>query len=330
MVAKYLAWFMGILAVLSLGCCTVPFRVPVSSAKHPITTSGYFILNHGARLPYRSWLPNRPPHAVVLALHGFNDSRDAWDVPAPAFTAAGIAIYAPDQAGFGLAPRRGFWPGSRLLIANARQMIAILRRHYPRTRLIVLGESMGGAVALLLGAGGDQQVRGYVLISPAVWGGGAMNPAVRLSASIANTFMPWLRLTGQAAHIKASDNLRALIEFSENPLTIHATSMASAAGLVRLMGRAQNACRRFAPPHALILYGGHDQLIPKHAMAACWRAIPRDDGITLAYYPPDYHLMLLDHERASPIRDIIAFILHPDRPLNSPAPADATIFLAEH
>jgi acylglycerol lipase len=329
-VAKRLARLVMVLAVLCLAGCAIPFRVPVASAGHSITTSGDFILNNGARLPYRSWLPRQPPRAIVLALHGFNDSRDAWDVPAPAFTAAGIAIYAPDQAGFGLAPRRGFWPGSKRLVADARAMVTILHRRYPHTRLIVLGESMGGAAGLLLGAEGDAQVNGYVLIAPAVWGGRTMSPAVHLTANIADTFMPWLRLTGQAAHIAASDNLRALIAFSENPLTIHATSMASAAGLIRLMGRAQTACAKFAPRHALILYGGHDQLIPKHAMASCWRMIPRLNGITLAYYPPDYHLMLLDHERASPVRDIIAFILHPAQLLNSPAPAQATIFLAEH
>jgi acylglycerol lipase len=328
--AKYRVLLLVIMALLGLAGCADHFRVPVADARYPIVTSGYFTLAHGIRLPYRRWLPEYAPKAVVLALHGFNDSRDAWDMPAPAFVRAGIAIYAPDQPGFGLAPRRGFWPGSNILVADARQMVAILHRRYPRARLIVIGESMGGATALLLGAAGDPLVDGYVLISPAVWGGAAMSAPLRVSAALAGRFTPWLRLTGQAAHIRASDNLRALIAFSENPLTIRATSLASAAGLVRLMGRAQAACAAFAPRHALILYGGHDQLIPKHAMASCWRKMARRRGITFAYYPPDYHLMLLDHERAAPVRDIISFILHPDRPLASPAPAEATIFLAEH
>ena len=37
----------------------------------------------GTRLPYRTWLPEGEPWAVVLALHGMNDSRDAWEYPAP-------------------------------------------------------------------------------------------------------------------------------------------------------------------------------------------------------------------------------------------------------
>lgn len=326
------------LALLGLAGCADHFRMPVSSAAHPIVTSGYFTLPDGTRLPYRRWLPpgkdNAAPKAVVLALHGFNDSRDAWDLPGPSFTRAGIAIFAPDQLGFGLAPRRGYWPGGKRLVADAREMVAVLHRRYPRTRLIVMGESMGGAVTLMLGAAGDPEVDGFVAISPAVWGGPAMSRALHLTVDAADLLAPTLRLTGQAAHVTASDNLRALIAFSENPLTIRATSMATAAGLVRFMGRALASCSNFAPPHALILYGGHDQLIPKEAMADCWRAIParalQGGGVKLAYYPQDYHLMLLDHERAAPIRDIIAFILHPNLPLNSPAPTAATIFLAEH
>ena len=335
-VSKRFGRFIGIaaLALPGLAGCADHFRLPAATAGHPITTSGYFRLPDGARLPYRRWLPDGPPKAVVLALHGFNDSRDAWEVPAGAFTRAGIALYSPDQRGFGLAPRRGFWPRGRRLVADTREMAALLHRHYPKTRLIVMGESMGGAVTLILGAAGDPEVNGYVAVSPAVWGGPAMSRALHLTVDAADVFAPSMRLTGQAAHVTASDNLRALIALFEDPLTIRATSMASAAGLVRFMGQALAACRRFAPPHALILYGGHDQLIPPHAMADCWRAIPdaalEGGGVTLAYYPQNYHLMLRDHERAAPIRDIIAFILHPDQPLASPAPTAATIFLAEH
>ena len=49
--------------------------------------------------------------AVVLALHGMNDSRDAWEYPAPDFTAAGIAVFSPDLRGFGATTTRALWPG---------------------------------------------------------------------------------------------------------------------------------------------------------------------------------------------------------------------------
>ncbi|MCU4161794.1 lysophospholipase [Acidiphilium sp. AL] len=319
-----------ILWLLALSGCARPFHMPVPTAKHPIVTAGYFRLASGARLPYRNWLPNGSPRAVVLALHGFNDSRDAWATPAPTLTRAGIAVFAPDQRGFGAAPGRGLWPGTARMVGDARQMAAILHRRYPGIPLTIMGESMGGAVALLLGARRDPIVTSYVLISPAVWGGRAMAAPLRFAAALSGAAVPGLRLTGRQAHVLASDNRRALHRLFEDPLTIRATRLGTVAGLVRMMGRAQAACARFTPSHALILYGGHDQLIPKPAMASCWRALSPDPGIRLAYYPPDYHLMLLDHQRATPTRDIASFILHPNRPLPSDAGTDATIFLARH
>lgn len=246
------AWLAA--ALLALAGCAVPFRAPVGTARFPIITSGRFNLPDGESLPYRAWLAKSTPRAIVLGLHGFDDSRDAWAMAAPALTHAGIAIFAPDQRGFGAAPHRGFWPGTARLVRNARSMVAILHRRYPDAKLTVMGESMGGAVALLLGAEGDPEVSSYVLVSPAVWGGEAMAPRFHASMAVGDFFVPWLRLTGQQAHVKASDNLAALYRLFKNPLTIRSTRIGTVAGMVRLMGDAQAACARFAPPHALVLY----------------------------------------------------------------------------
>lgn len=323
------AYRAGLLVLIGIAMagCAAPFRVPVATTAHPIVTDGYFTLRDGARLPYRDWLPHGAPRAVVLALHGFNDSRDAWAMIAPRMMAQDVAMVVPDQRGFGAAPGRGDWPGGASLVADARQMVSALHRRYPHVPLTVMGESMGGAIALILGAQGDPEVDSYVLIAPAVWGGRALALPLRASLAVADMFVPWLRVTGQQAAVRASDNIPALIAFSDDPLTIHATRIATVAGLTQLMGHAQRDCALFAPAHALVLYGGHDQLIPKHAMGACWRAMPR---ARLGYYPHDYHLMLLDHERAVPSRDIVGFILHPRRQLRSDAAINAMIFSAEH
>jgi hypothetical protein len=58
------------------------------------------------------------------------------------------------------------------------------------------------------------------------------------------------------------------------------------------------------------MYGGRDQLVPKRATRATWKALPR--GPTRAFYPFGYHLLLRDTRRAAPIGDIIAWIEHPD------------------
>ena len=83
--------------LLGLTGCAAPGR-PLPISTEPSVTSGVFAMPDGFALPYRIWFPDGPPHTVILALHGFNDSRNAWEYPAPAFQQAGMAIYAPTSA----------------------------------------------------------------------------------------------------------------------------------------------------------------------------------------------------------------------------------------
>ncbi|HQT40135.1 MAG TPA: alpha/beta fold hydrolase [Acidocella sp.] len=325
---KFRAWLLMLgLAVAVSGCADIPFGVPKAYPGHPIITDGYFELQGGVRLPYRLYPAQGKLRAVVLALHGYTDSRDAWELLAGVLNAKGIAIYAPDQSGFGATANRGHWAGTAVMLDEARQMAVQLRAQYPNTKLVLTGESMGGAEAILLGASANPPpVDAYVVSAPAVWGADAMNPAYRIAMKAAAFFAPQKRLTGGSVHVKASDNKAALIAFGEDPLTIHAPRVDDLAGLVRMMGAAQNACARFEKP-ALILYGGHDELVPKQAMQRCWEAIPAGAPVVLAYYPPDYHMIERDLERAIPSADIAGFILGTG--VQSDAPSEATVFLAE-
>lgn len=289
----------------TLGGCAASMAPPDAAPTPPDAEA--FVMPDGAHLPCRSWLPNGPPEAVVLALHGFNDSRDAWEIPAADFTAAGFALYAPDQRGFGAAPGRGRWPGIDTLVGDAAEMAAQVRRRHPSARFILLGESMGGAVAMCLATGPRAPAdASYVLVAPAVWGRARMNAILRSGLWLASTMAPGLALTGAPVRVVASDNRAALIRLSRDPLTIHATRFDTLRGLVDLMDAALVAAASFTAP-GLFLYGGKDDLVPKGAMAAMWRTLP-DGGARRAYYPSDYHLMLRDLGRALPVADIMAWV----------------------
>lgn len=309
------------------GCAGIPFGVPAPRPGFPIITSGYFHLAGGAVLPYRLYPAQGRLRAVVLALHGYTDSRDGWAMLAGVLNAHGIAVYAPDLSGFGATRNRGAWPGTAVLVEEARAEAIQLRARYPGQKLYIMGESMGSAIGILLGASANPPpVDGYVLSAPAVWGGAALSPFYRLVLHVADAVAPQHRLTGQAAHVLASDNVAALIAFGEDPLTIRAPRIDNVAGLVGLMGQAQAACARF-DHRALFLYGGHDELIPPAAMRRCWAAIPPNAPVTLAFYPPDYHLIPRDLERATPDADILGYILGTGLP--SAAPSEATVFLSQ-
>ncbi len=213
------------------------------------------------------------------------------------------------------------------MVSDARQMALLVRAANPHTRLILMGESMGGAVLMCLAASADPpDVDGYVLVAPAVWGRSEMNVFERVGLWAASTALPGFTATGAIAHVKASDNRAAIERLSTDPLTIHHTRFDSMRGLVDLMDAALASAPRLRAP-ALFLYGGKDELIPKRAMTAAWRALP--SGERMAYYPDGYHLMLRDIGRSGADRGHYCVDFRSiDAPLPSGADRAAAVWLA--
>lgn len=319
---RSLAAFAG---VPLLAGCTARFALPGPEIMAPEMGERAFVMPDGARLPYREWLPIGQPRAAILALHGFNDSSDAWELPAPLFAAAGYALIAPDQRGFGAASGRGLWPGTHALVEDARHMALLVRRRFTSLPLVLMGESMGGAALLVLAGSPRAPVaEAWVFIAPAIWGWSKLTWFERAALWVAAELVPGWRPSGASLGIRASDNEAALIRLSQDPLTIHATRMDTLRGLVHLMSEALGAAGRFRA-RGMFLYGEHDEVVPKRAMAAAWRALPVPE--TLAFYPHGYHLLLRDHDRQTVINDILFWLREPGKRLPSGADVAAVRWL---
>ena len=279
----------------------------------------------GGRLPFRSWRPATEPQAVVLALHGYADSRDAFEWPAPVFAAYGVAVVAPDQRGFGETAERGHWAGTDRLVADVASVLGQVQARYPGAPVYLLGESMGGAVAMVLAARRRLPVAGIVLTAPAVWGRAHMGVLLRSGLFMVSHALPWFTVQdGGPVRVRATDNLAALRRLSHDPLTSHGSRLDALRGMVDLMDEALAAARALPAP-TLVLYGGRDEVIPPAATAAMWRTLPAS-GVRRAFYPDGYHLLLRDHAAPVRIGDILAWMRDPA--IDLPAEAAAGPWLA--
>jgi acylglycerol lipase len=290
----------------------------------PRFSGDIFITTDGRRLPLRKWLPQGRVKAVILALHGFNDYSNAFAAPATLWARDGIATYAYDQRGFGAAPGRGRWPGRQALAVDAATACGILRKLYPGVPLYLLGESMGGAVAVIAMTGESgtpiPDVDGVILAAPAVWGRATMDLLPRVALFVGVRFLPGLTLTGQSLHILASDNIPMLRALGRDPLVIKETRVDTIWGLVNLMDAALASAPRLQFP-LLVMYGAHDEIIPKQPMRRFVGALSHDSGERqkFAYYRHGYHMLLRDLEGPMVSADIAGWILHPGAPLLSGA-----------
>jgi alpha-beta hydrolase superfamily lysophospholipase len=295
----------------------------------PRFSGASFVAADGQVLPLREWLPpvgrdRSQVHAVILSLHGFNDYSNAFDVPAEAWAKRGIATYAYDQRGFGAAPERGYWPGRAALTADVATAVGILRRGYPGVPLYLLGDSMGGAVAVVAMTGESgtpvPDVDGVILIAPAVWGRATMDLLPRLALWGAVRLMPGLTLTGRGLEKKPSDNIAMLRALARDPLVIKETRVDTIYGLVDLMDAAFDAAPFLETP-MLVMYGAKDEIVPKAPIRRFVGSLPPEcrRRARLAWYEDGYHMLLRDLEGPVVTADVATWVLAPAAPLPSGA-----------
>jgi acylglycerol lipase len=291
-----------------LAACAPTVKSSGPPLEPPHLTDEAFFAADGARLPTRVWLPQGEPRAVVVALHGFNDYRAFFDIPGPRLAAAGIAVYAYDQRGFGEAPEPGSWFGEAVMQDDLFAMLRLVAARHPGKKLFVLGESMGAAVvmtALTRPDADPPKLAGTILVAPAIWSRDTMPWYQSAALWVASHTVPWMTLTGSGLHIQATDNMEVLIKMSRDPLVIKATRVSAIKGLCDLMDDAMRAAPRLQPP-TLVLIGDKDEVVPPEASKTMAATLP--SSIDVKYYPQDYHMMLRDLHGDIPTSDIAAWI----------------------
>ncbi|MBL8699171.1 MAG: lysophospholipase [Alphaproteobacteria bacterium] len=313
------------LALLALGACTptvVP-RGPTTQAAQIDTDR--IVAGDGAVLPLRSWAPATPPRAVVLALHGFADYSNGFTEPAPSWAEHGILTYAYDQRGFGKAPHFGRWAGTEAYVEDLREAVALLHARHRDTPLFVLGESMGGAIAMAGAARGAlDDARGLILVAPAVRGSEAIGPvAAGLLRGLAHS-VPWLAGPSGSPGIRPTDNIALLRRLSRDPLMLRGPRVDITWGLVQLMDDAVAAAPGIRLP-TLVLVGARDILVPDGAMARTLARLPAagPDRRRVAIYDNGWHMLLRDLDAARVHGDVAHWIATRSTDPASPLPSGA-------
>jgi alpha-beta hydrolase superfamily lysophospholipase len=308
------------------GCATPQVQQHSASTRSAELTPAHAVMADGYALPVTIWQPGDEPRAVIVALHGFNDYRNAFSGVGHYLAQHGIMTLAYDQRGFGETDQRGLWPGGDTLQSDAASVARLVCRQYPGVPLYLLGESMGGAVVIsTMQEASPACVAGVILVAPAVWGWTTMPLLQQAALWLAVHTFPGQTLTGEGLEITPSDNIDMLRALGRDPLVIKETRIDAIFGLTNLMEAAFLASSQLSVP-ALILYGENDEIIPPNSVCRMLAALPGpltgDWRLTL--YPDGYHMLTRDLQAEVVLADMVSWLDDPGAALPSDLEVEAT------
>ena len=304
------AAILACLAGLSLMGCTPTLMPPGPAVTQPAFAPESLTMPDGARLPLHVWSSQGAPKAVIVALHGFNDYGTFIKAAGAYWSERGITTYAYDQRGFGDAPNRGLWAGSLAMAEDLASAARLIGARHPGVPLFVLGDSMGGAVALTAMTGPNRpRAEGVILVAPAVWGRSTMPFYQRWALWVSAHTVPSMTVTGRGLKITPSDNIEMLRALGRDPKVIKETRIDTIWGLTNLMDEALDVSAHFDAT-ALILYGARDEIIPEKPMRAMLDRRPpaAKDRQTVIWYDDAYHMLLRDLAAERAWNDILVWI----------------------
>jgi len=255
-------------------------------------------------LPYRLWVPQQP-RAAVLLLHGACDYSGAFDAICPEFARRNFAALAFDQRGFWQTATRGRWAGGKRMARDIRAAVKFLRLRLPERPIFVVGESMGGALAVRAGAHHClDEASGLVLVAP-----GALACNIRRIAF--GVIMRAMLALGARADLViervSSQDLAtdAAIRLIADPLVLRRLTPGLMAGLLALAQRAVDEAPRVTLP-TLTLIGTREDVSP----LACVRKLHKRLGgeATLHEFLGGPHMLMHWRERARVLDAIFAWL----------------------
>jgi acylglycerol lipase len=224
--------------------------------------------------PIRAWLPSGSPKMVILCLHGLGLHAGSYTAFGERMSKDGVAVYAIDERGFGQFYHRGEdkidFDATMKDIGVVRELIA---REHPGVPLFLMGESMGGAMALQAASHYQDKFTGVICSVPAGDRFGDLNVDLKLGLKVLTKGFTGRFNAGDAvikhSTMKHGDTSGVIDEksaahrkmWSEDPLGRKDFSIGELLVFSKFCDRNTSAARALKEMPVLFVQGAKDSLI---------------------------------------------------------------------
>lgn len=262
----------------------------------------------GLSLFWRGRLAERPRAALVL-VHGLCEHSGRYARPLGYF-GEDYACYAVDLRGHGLsAGPRGHVDGFDAYLDDVEAALGVARQAHPGLAAFVIGHSMGGLVALLMGllrpAVG---LAGVIANAPALRTHPALapHPAVQALARLAAPLLPRLRRPTVIEPTLLTRDPEVIAAYASDPLVSRHVSLRWFTSYNEAQRQAWAEVSRLRIP-SLVMASGEDRLVDSAAVAD-WAARAPEGLVSAVRWPGLYHEAFNEPEQERVFERVRAFV----------------------
>ena len=291
-----------LICLLVLGVAFAPYiaerrRLVMDDAARADAPGAFIDLKHG-RIHYRYFGPQTAPLAVCV--HGLTTPSFVFEALADGLVAKGYRVLVYDHYGRGFSDRPTAAQDREFFVSHLDELLNALGEH---EKFLLIGYSMGGAVAAAYTAAFAQRVRNLVLVAPAGMGHqlGPLANFIRVMPGIGD----WLFMAGYGrSHRKGTEKERALhsavpfvVDRQQRELQYRGflpSVLSSLRNGLRAQAKADHQSIHEAGTKVVAIWGAADDVIPldcKDKMAgwnpAAEQVVVPDEGHSLPYTHPD-------------------------------------------
>jgi lysophospholipase len=281
------------------------------------TLDGEFEGREGATIRWQAWLPDAPPHAVVLLAHGLAEHGGRYAHVGAAMSERGLGVYALDHRGHGRSS------GARTQIDSIEHTVDDLHTlatevgaRHDAAPTFLLGHSMGGAIAFAYALRHQDELAGLVLSAPALVIEG-VSPLTIAAGRLLSKVAPGagvLQLDGTAV----SRDPEVVKRYDSDPLNYRGKIVArTGAELVAMARVAPERLPELRLP-LLVMQGTADRLVPVKAAQLVYDRAGSQDK-TIKTWDGLYHEILNEPEQQQVLAEMIEWI---EARMPAPTPGD--------